>query len=179
MSNRSAVAAMMSGRVLPIVLVVMVAGVGCTVVQHHEVQQPPAAPSPASPYTPSPASPTTPPPQQSPSASPSAPAPAPIPFNDMRAFITGYYDQLPANPMDAWKKLGAGYQQRVGLNDYVKFWSTVRSVKVITVAPRGTNSVTAHLEYVGNDGRTFTEDRSFRIVLQGGALRIGDSEKLT
>jgi serine/threonine-protein kinase len=102
-----------------------------------------------------------------------------ITFDDMQAFITGYYGQLPAHPLDAWTKLDVGYQQRTGLSDYLKYWSTVRSVTVVSVAPGDTSSVVAHLQYVGNDGHLLTEDRWFRIVSVGGALLIGDSEKVS
>lgn len=36
---------------------------------------------------------------------------------------TGFYGQLPADPMSAWIMLDIGYQQRNGLADYLGFWS--------------------------------------------------------
>jgi serine/threonine-protein kinase len=104
------------------------------------------------------------------------PTPSAIAFDDMQTFIARYYGQLPAHPLDAWTKLDAGYQQRTGLNDYLKYWSTVRSVTVLSVAPASTSRVVAHLQYVGNDGHLLTEDRWFQIVSVDGALLIGDSE---
>ncbi|KAA1246649.1 serine/threonine protein kinase [Mycobacterium simiae] len=100
----------------------------------------------------------------------------PITYGAMRAFITSYYGDLPSHPSQAWTKLDIGYQQRTGWSSYLDFWSTVRSVTVLSVAPRDATSVTAHLRYLGADGHVQTEERWFRIVSVAGTLLIGDSE---
>jgi serine/threonine protein kinase, bacterial len=99
-----------------------------------------------------------------------------ITFDAMRDFITGYYGELPARMSDAWAKLDVGYQQRTGLSDYLKFWSTVQSVTVISVSPRDNTSVVAHMQYAFNDGHVLTEDRWFRVVTVDDGLLISDSE---
>jgi serine/threonine protein kinase, bacterial len=108
------------------------------------------------------------------------PAPTPVPtapsFEAMREFINDYYGQLPTHTNDTWTKLDLGYQQRVGFDDYQKFWSTVRTVTVTSVSPRDSSSVVAHLHYVFTDGHELSEDRWYRIVVVDGALLIADSE---
>ena len=89
-----------------------------------------------------------------PAATTSTSAPATgIGFDEMQAFVTGYYALLPGRPQDAWPKLDAGYQQRAGWSGYRDFWASIRSVSVTSVAPDGDQRVVAHLEYVSNDGR--------------------------
>jgi serine/threonine protein kinase len=118
----------------------------------------------------------TPPTISPPTSLPNTSATGAITFDNMKDFITGYYSELPAHASDAWNKLDVGYQQRTGLDDYLKFWSTVRSVTVLSVGPRDSSSVVARTQYVGSDGHTLTEDRWFRFVTADDALRIGDSE---
>jgi serine/threonine protein kinase, bacterial len=105
-------------------------------------------------------------------------SPAAPTFEDMRAFILDYYAELPANASTAWAKLDVGYQQRTGLSDYLQFWSTIRSVSVVTIAPRDGSSVVTHMEYVQTDGKVFSDDRWFRVVSVDGKLLISDSELL-
>ena len=115
-------------------------------------------------------------------AAPPAPAPTSAPpamtFDAMQEFIKDYYGQLPAHPTDTWTKLDLGYQQRTGFDGYLKFWSTVSTVRVIAVTPRDPSSVVAHLQYAFNDGHQLSEDRWFRIVSVDGASLIADSEIL-
>jgi serine/threonine protein kinase len=92
---------------------------------------------------------------------PTAPSSS-ITFDGMRDFVTGYYRDLPAHPMDAWAKLDAYCQEQTGLNEFVDFWATVRSVELISVNPRDATSVVARLRYVRHDGQTDTEDRWLR-----------------
>ncbi|MFN8068144.1 MAG: serine/threonine-protein kinase [Mycolicibacterium insubricum] len=112
-----------------------------------------------------------------PAATTSTSAPATgIGFDEMQAFVTGYYALLPGRPQDAWPKLDAGYQQRAGWSGYRDFWASIRSVSVTSVAPDGDQRVVAHLEYVSNDGRVSSENRWFRIIRRDGSLLIADSE---
>lgn len=100
-----------------------------------------------------------------------------ITFGSMRDFINGYYGELPAHTREAWTKLDVGYQQRAGgLQQYSTFWSTMHSVSVMSVSPRDSTSVVAHLQYVAGNGHVLNEDRWFRIVGVNGALLIEDSE---
>ena len=70
-----------------------------------------------------------------PAATTSTSAPATgIGFDEMQAFVTGYYALLPGRPQDAWPKLDAGYQQRAGWSGYRDFWASIRSVSVTSIA---------------------------------------------
>jgi serine/threonine-protein kinase len=92
--------------------------------------------------------------------------------------VTGFYAELPGNARGAWSKLDTHYQQRNGIDDYLGFWSTVRSVSVLSVVPRDATSVTATLRYVLNDGRVDTENRWLSVAPGNGSLLIYDSERI-
>ena len=104
-----------------------------------------------------------------------------ITFASIRDVVNSFYADLPGNPRSAWDKLDPHYQQRAGLNDYLGFWSTIRSVSVLSISPRDPTSVTATLRYVLNDGRIDTENRWLSVVAEqsnGGGLLIYDSERI-
>ena len=96
-------------------------------------------------------------------------------FERMRDFVTSYYADLPARPMDAWAKLDANYQNKNGRSDYLGFWATIQSVTVVSVVPRDATSVVAELRYVLLDGTFSTERRWLQVVLMNGAMLIDDS----
>jgi serine/threonine-protein kinase len=113
------------------------------------------------------------------SASPlPSPSKAPITFESMRDFVAGYYGQLPVHAEDAWAKLDSHYQQQTGLSDYLKFWSTVRSLVLLSVTPRDSTSVVARLQYVDLNGQSSTEDRWLRVVVADGTMLIADSQRI-
>jgi hypothetical protein len=58
-------------------------------------------------------------------SAPSNPTPPSITFESMRDFVTGYYWDLPAQPMDAGVKLDAYCQKQTGQREFVDFWGTV------------------------------------------------------
>jgi len=96
-------------------------------------------------------------------------------FERMRDFVTAYYADLPAHPMDAWAKLDANYQNKNGRSDYLGFWATIQSVTVISVVPRDATSVVAELRYVLLDGTSSAERRWLHLALVNGAMLIDDS----
>ena len=109
---------------------------------------------------------------------PTNPTPPTITFESMRDFVTGYYRDLPARPMDAWAKLDAYCQKQTGQREFVAFWETVRSVELISVSPRDDTSVVARLRYVRHDGGTDTEDRWLRVALVNGSVMLHESERI-
>jgi hypothetical protein len=109
-------------------------------------------------------------------SAPTSPAPA-ITFDGMRDFVTGYYADLPGDPMTAWAKLDAHCQSQTGLRDYLDFWATIQSVTIISISPRDATSVVAHLKYVRRDGQTDTEDRWFKMALVNGAMLLHESDR--
>lgn len=109
----------------------------------------------------------------------SAPArPEPVTFDGMRTVVTDFYGQLPGNARAAWADLDTHYQQRNGLEDYLAFWSSIQSVRLISVSPRDATSVVARLSYVRSDGVVDTEDRWLSVVPRNGRLLIYDSERI-
>jgi serine/threonine-protein kinase len=141
--------------------------------QEQSASSPPLT-STSRPATTSPITTTT---RTSPSTSTSA-TPVPATFDAMRDVVTGFYAELPGNARGAWSKLDTHYQQRNGIDDYLGFWSTVRSVSVLSVVPRDATSVTATLRYVLNDGRVDTENRWLSVAPGNGSLLIYDSERI-
>ena len=103
---------------------------------------------------------------------------APVTFEEMRDLVTGFYGRLPGDAMGAWNSLDTHYQQRNGRDDYLGFWSSIRSVSVLSVTPRDATSVVARVRYELNDGRVDTEDRWLSVVDRVGRLLIYDSERI-
>jgi len=93
----------------------------------------------------------------------------------MRDFVNGYYGRLPMGTKDGWAALDAGYQERTGLQSYLDFWSSVDSVRVISIGSRDAASVLAHLTYDWKDGHSTTEDRWLSMAVGNGGILITDS----
>jgi serine/threonine-protein kinase len=108
----------------------------------------------------------------------SSTAPAAVSFDSMRDLVNGFYGQLPSNARRAWSLLDVHYQRRNGLDDYLGFWATIRSVSVLAIDPRDANSVVATIRYVLTDGRVDTEKRWLSVVAVNGELLIYDSERI-
>ena len=119
-----------------------------------------------------------PPPVASPRSTPTTSVTRAITFEEMRDFVTGFYNELPAHATDAWAKLDTPYQDRTGLREYLDFWATIKSVTVISVAPRDATSVIARLRYVRHDGQSDTEDRWLSMVFKNGMMLVYDSERI-
>ena len=98
-----------------------------------------------------------------------------VTFERMRDFVTAYYAELPAHPMDAWAKLDVNYQNQNGRSDYLGFWATIQSVTVVSVVPRDATSVIAELRYVRLDGASSTERRWLKLASMDGAMMIDES----
>lgn len=103
------------------------------------------------------------------------PAADSITFDSMRDFVNAYYGELPANVADAWSKLDPHLGNEHGHQDYVNFWSSVKTISVVSVSPRDNTSVVARLQYVYRDGRVATENRWLSFTSAGGVMRIYDS----
>ncbi|WP_435592380.1 serine/threonine-protein kinase [Nocardia sp. bgisy118] len=88
-------------------------------------------------------------------------------------FIQGYYGMLPGNVSGAWTQLAPGYQaQTGGYNSYAAFWSTIRSVQVNGITPRGDDGATVALTYVKTNGSVDRENRWIQVRQDGGRLVI-------
>lgn len=104
--------------------------------------------------------------------------PGAVTFDSMRRLVTEFYRQLPGDARAAWSDLDTHYQQRNGLDDFLAFWSSIQSVRLISVSPRDATSVVARISYVRRDGVVDTEDRWLSVVAEDGRLLIYDSERI-
>jgi hypothetical protein len=99
-------------------------------------------------------------------------------YENMRDLVFVHYADLPSNPRATWERLDPHFTSITNWNDYVTFWSTIGSVTVDSVTPRGPDSVVARLTYVLRDGRSNTEDRWLRFVSSPNGLRIYESGRI-
>jgi hypothetical protein len=105
-----------------------------------------------------------------------APAPAPAAAATPVATIQRYYTLVPRNTSAAWPLLTANYQTNHagGRRGFDSFWAPVQSVSATNVRQIGTNLVRATLTYRRSSG-TSVEVTTFRLVNEGGVLKIADS----
>jgi serine/threonine-protein kinase len=100
-------------------------------------------------------------------------------FDSMRDFVTGYYNDLPARPQEAWAKLDTHCKEQTGYPDFQNFWATLSSVTLVSVSPRDATSVIARLNYVRRDGTPApTEDRWMKVVLENGKILLDESGRI-
>jgi serine/threonine-protein kinase len=105
---------------------------------------------------------------------PPAPAPAPSPEQAVREL----YGFLPGSTEQAWAMFAERYKAKTGKANFEQFWSTIRSVEVLSVTPRDASTVVARLRYVTTGGRVDTENRSLTMVDVQGRLLVDDSVRL-
>lgn len=123
-----------------------------------------------------------------PAAEPStAPPPAetepPPPSAEQRAVDTlvSYYAIMPGDLDAAWPMMTADYQvNHVGGRDaYDAFWGDVASVAIADVTATGPDSAQATLTYTFSDGRVVQEVTAYRLVDEGGVLKIAETTVLS
>ena len=92
------------------------------------------------------------------------------------AAIQRYYTLVPRNTSAAWPLMTASYQTNhaEGRANFDAFWGQVQSVSATNVRQVGTNLVRATLTYRRSSG-TSVEVTTFRLVNEGGVLKIADS----
>jgi eukaryotic-like serine/threonine-protein kinase len=110
-----------------------------------------------------------PPSSRPPSSHPPARRTAAHPRNPMQAgtmtrFVADYYDLLPENQTEGWRRLGPDLQ-RIGFDSYTRFWSSVRSVSTSNLtADPARRTVSGTVTFVMNDGQTSREPHSFTLI---------------
>ena len=122
----------------------------------------------------------------SPSLPPSpTPTPTPSAAGDstttaqLRDTITSYYALMPANTDRAWPLLTDAYQASTGgRQDYERFWAGIDRVEAQDVTATPPDRSDATLIYHLKDGQVVVERTSFRLVDEGGTLKISDSSVL-
>ncbi|GGK79761.1 serine/threonine-protein kinase [Ornithinimicrobium pekingense] len=113
-----------------------------------------------------------------------APADAPEPTDRATALesaITGYYAMMPGGRAQAWDRMTADYQTNHagGFEAYDRFWSAISDVAVSDVEATPPDRVVATLTYTFTDGRVDVERTAYRLVDDGGTLKIAASEVLS
>ena len=108
---------------------------------------------------------------------------APPPTPEQRAIetISGYYAMLPGDLDSAWPLMTADYQENHagGRGGYEAFWSTVAALEIADVSASAPDRAQATLTYHFRDGRVVQEVTSFRLVDEGGALKIAATDVLS
>ncbi len=105
--------------------------------------------------------------------------PPPTPPQDrIGTFVQDFYAKLPGQSASAWDDFDQHYAARIGRASFDQFWAGIRSVEVLSVAPRDANSVDVVLRYRTVAGATDTERRWISVVTSGDRLLVYDSERI-
>lgn len=105
-------------------------------------------------------------------------APAPVTPDRVGAFVQDFYAKLPDRSASAWDDFDQHYADRIGRPSFDQFWAGIRSVEVLSVAPRDATSVEVVLQYHTAAGTTDTERRWVSVVTSGDRLLVHDSERI-
>jgi hypothetical protein len=124
------------------------------------------------------------PPAESEPAPTAEPEPQPAPATPEQKVVetlSGYYAMLPADLDAAWPLMTADYQENHagGRGGYEAFWSNVASLEIADVTASGPDSGQATLTYHFTDGRVVQEVTSYRLVDEGGVLKIAETAVLS
>jgi hypothetical protein len=111
------------------------------------------------------------------------PEPEPPPTAEERVVdtISNYYALLPEDLDGAWPTMTADYQENHagGRGGYQAFWSAIADVTVADVQATAPDRGQATLTYYYRDGRVVQEVTAYRLVDEGGALKIAETEVLS
>jgi serine/threonine protein kinase len=137
----------------------------------------PAAPTESTPAAASPAASATTPPRP-PSALPTPVGVSRPPTGQqLAAAISSYYTLVPRNLDQAWPLMTAEYQTQHagGRAAYQRFWGGFSAVSATQVTGSSPSTATALITYTRLDGTVIRERTSYRLVDEGGVLKIADS----
>jgi len=100
---------------------------------------------------------------------------------ELRRTITSYYALMPRNTDAAWPRMTASYQTNHagGRQAYQRFWDAISKITVADVRGIPPDSAQATLTYYFNDGRVVRERTAYRLVEEGGRLKINSSTVLS
>ena len=88
---------------------------------------------------------------------------------------------MPQGTAQGWPRMTAAYQTNHagGRAAYEAFWNAIGRVTAAGVSGRSPDHAEATLTYYFRDGRVVRERTSYRLVKQGGVLKIADSTVLS
>ena len=95
--------------------------------------------------------------------------------------ITSYYALLPGNTDAGWNRLTPNYQQTTSINrqSYDSWWGSIQQVQVSNASGTSPDRAVATITYTFKDGRVVVEQTAYRLVPQGGILKIDQSNVLS
>ncbi|WP_210481410.1 serine/threonine-protein kinase [Naasia sp. SYSU D00948] len=120
-----------------------------------------------------------------PAATTPAPEPQPPPAatreEQLAQAVTSYYALMPDNTDAAWPLMTADYQTNHagGRAAYQRFWDAVSEVSVSGVRGIAPDQVEAVVTYVYTDGSVVDELTAYRLVDEGGTLKIAATTVLS
>ena len=119
--------------------------------------------------------PSTPPPSTAPGSS------RPASTTELAQAVTSYYALLPSRRAEGWSRLTRSYQtgHAGSRQNYDRFWSSISHVSVSGVSGGSPDRAEATVTYLFADGRTVRERTSYRLVRDGGVLKIDESTVLS
>ena len=91
--------------------------------------------------------------------------------------VSNYYSLLPGQLDHAWPLMTADYQTGVagGRQAYQRFWDGFSKVTATEVVGSSPSTVTALITYTTKSGSVIRERTTFRMVPDGGVLKIAAS----
>ena len=100
---------------------------------------------------------------------------------ELAAAVTGYYALMPANTDAGWVLLTPSFQSGIAQDRayYNSFWGGVQRVVATDVTGSPPDGVEATITYYFTDGRVSVERTEFRLVRDGGVLKIDSSSVLS
>src|SRR5664280_57748 len=100
---------------------------------------------------------------------------------ELAAAVTGYYALMPANTDAGWVLLTPSFQSGIAQDRayYNSFWGGVQRVVATDVTGTPPDGVEATITYYFTDGRVSVERTAYRLVRDGGDLKIDSSSVLS
>jgi hypothetical protein len=100
---------------------------------------------------------------------------------ELAAAVSDYYALMPANTDAGWALLTPGFQSGIARDRdyYNSFWSGVQRVVATDVTGTAPDSVEATITYYFTDGTVSVERTAYRLVRDGGVLKIDSSSVLS
>ncbi len=101
--------------------------------------------------------------------------------SDLAAAVSDYYALMPANTDAGWALLTPSFQSGIAKDReyYNSFWSGVQRVVASDVTGTAPDNVEATITYYFTDGTVSVERTAYRLVRDGGVLKIDNSSVLS